>query len=62
VPEQPSDFAYKKRFDAVLAYIDANLEGDLSVKALSDVANFSVYHSIGSSRRSWACPFHAMCS
>lgn len=44
MPEQPSDFAYKKRFDAVLAYIDANLEGDLSVKALSDVANFSAYH------------------
>lgn len=44
MPEQPSDFAYKKRFDAVLAYIDANLEGDLSVKALSHVANFSAYH------------------
>jgi AraC family transcriptional regulator len=44
VPEQPSDFAYTKRFAAVLAYIDTHLEGDLSVKALSDVANFSVFH------------------
>ena len=44
MPEQPSDFAYTKRFAAVLAYIDTHLEGDLSVKALSDVANFSVFH------------------
>jgi AraC family transcriptional regulator len=36
--------AYTKRFDAVLAYIDANLEGDLSVDALSRVANFSKFH------------------
>ncbi len=36
--------AYAKRFDAVLAYIDANLEGDLSVQALSRVANFSAFH------------------
>lgn len=36
--------AYAKRFDAVLAYIDGHLEGDLSVKALSEVAHFSVYH------------------
>lgn len=36
--------AYTKRFDVVLAYIDANLEDDLSVKILSQVANFSVYH------------------
>jgi AraC family transcriptional regulator len=36
--------AYKKRFDAVLAYIDANLEGDLSVEALSRIANFSKFH------------------
>jgi AraC family transcriptional regulator len=36
--------AYTKRFDAVLAYIDANLEGDLSVDALSRIANFSKFH------------------
>jgi AraC family transcriptional regulator len=36
--------AYTKRFEAVLAYIDANLEGDLSVDALSRIANFSMFH------------------
>jgi AraC family transcriptional regulator len=36
--------AYTKRFDAVLAHIDANLEGDLSVDALSRIANFSKFH------------------
>jgi AraC family transcriptional regulator len=36
--------AYAKRFYAVLAYIDANLEGDLSVKTLSQVAHFSAFH------------------
>lgn len=35
---------YQKRFDAVLAYIDGNLEGDLSVEALSAVAHFSEFH------------------
>jgi AraC family transcriptional regulator len=40
----PTHSAYTKRFDAVLAYIDDNLEGDLSVKTLSQVANFSVFH------------------
>lgn len=40
----PSNAAYTKRFDLVLAYIDANLEGDLSVKTLSQVANFSAFH------------------
>jgi len=35
---------YAARFAAVLAYIDANLEGDLSVKTLSQVAHFSTYH------------------
>ena len=40
----PGNAAYTQRFDAVLAYIDANLEGDLSVKALSEVAHFSVFH------------------
>ncbi len=39
-----SNAAYTKRFDLVLAYIDANLEGDLSVKTLSQVANFSAFH------------------
>ncbi|NWB96232.1 AraC family transcriptional regulator [Pseudomonas gingeri] len=42
--DMPNHFAYTKRFNAVLAYIDANLEGDLSVKTLSQVANFSVFH------------------
>jgi len=31
---------YSKRFEIVLAYIDTNLEGDLSVDALSCIANF----------------------
>lgn len=35
---------YATRFATVLAYIDANLEGDLSVKTLSQLANFSAYH------------------
>ena len=42
--DMPSNLAYTKRFNAVLAYIDANLEGDLSVKTLSRVANFSAFH------------------
>lgn len=36
--------AYTLRFEKVLAYIDANLEGDLSIDALSRVANFSKFH------------------
>ena len=36
--------AYARRFDAVVAYIDAHLDGDLSVDALSRVANFSAFH------------------
>ncbi|MCC8395991.1 AraC family transcriptional regulator [Paraburkholderia sp. MMS20-SJTR3] len=36
--------AYTRRFEATLAYIDANLDGDLSVDALSRVANFSKFH------------------
>jgi AraC family transcriptional regulator len=39
-----STSAYTKRFEAVLRYIDTNLEGDLSVDALSRVANFSKFH------------------
>ncbi|NWL09101.1 AraC family transcriptional regulator [Pseudomonas hunanensis] len=35
---------YAKRFQAVLAYIDSHLEGDLSVNALSRIANFSAFH------------------
>ncbi|MBU6956976.1 AraC family transcriptional regulator [Pseudomonas sp. CVAP len=42
--DMPTNAAYAKRFNAVLAYIDANLEGVLSVKALSRVANFSEFH------------------
>lgn len=42
--ETPTHLAYTKRFNTVLAYIDANLEGDLSVKTLSHVANFSAFH------------------
>ncbi len=33
-----------KRFETVLAYIDSHLEGDLSVNALSRIANFSAFH------------------
>lgn len=40
----PTHAAYAKRFNAVLAYIDANLEGDLSLQTLSQVAHFSVFH------------------
>ena len=42
--ELPTHFAYTRRFNAVLAYIDAHLEGDLSVNTLSQVANFSAFH------------------
>jgi transcriptional regulator GlxA family with amidase domain len=42
VPDNPT--AYAKRFDAVLAYIEGHLEGDLSVNTLNEVAHFSVYH------------------
>lgn len=42
--DMPTHFAYTKRFNTVLAYIDAHLEGDLSVKTLSHVANFSAFH------------------
>jgi AraC family transcriptional regulator len=48
----PTNFAYTKRFNAVLAYIDANLEGDLSVKTLSHVRTFRRFTSIGNSPRS----------
>jgi AraC family transcriptional regulator len=44
VTDSSNSHAYAKRFDAVLAYIDTCLEGDLSVSALSRVANFSVFH------------------
>ncbi len=42
MPDNPT--AYAKRFDAVLAYIEGHLEGDLSVNTLNEVAHFSVYH------------------
>ncbi|GLO46540.1 AraC family transcriptional regulator [Pseudomonas putida] len=35
---------YANRFEAVLAYIDSHLEGDLSVNALSRIAHFSAFH------------------
>ncbi|WP_446728025.1 hypothetical protein [Paraburkholderia sp. SG-MS1] len=55
--------AYTKRFDAVLAHIDANLEGDLSVDALSRIANFSKFHFfIDSSPPMWACQSRATCN
>jgi AraC family transcriptional regulator len=44
VTDAPAIHRYQKRFEAVLAYIDAHLDGDLSVGALSRVANFSVFH------------------
>ena len=40
----PTHRAYTRRFHSVLAYIDAHLEGDLSVNTLSQVANFSAFH------------------
>ncbi len=40
----PTHRAYTRRFNSVLAYIDAHLEGDLSVNTLSQLANFSVFH------------------
>jgi AraC family transcriptional regulator len=36
--------AYTQRFDAILAHIAANLDGDLSVEALSRIAHFSKFH------------------
>jgi len=36
--------AYAKRFEAVLAYIDTHLDGELSVNTLSRIANFSAFH------------------
>ncbi|GAB2923139.1 AraC family transcriptional regulator [Paraburkholderia jirisanensis] len=36
--------AYTKRFEAILAYIDTHLDGDLSVDTLSGIANFSKFH------------------
>lgn len=44
MPDLPINAAYAKRFNAVLAYIDENLEGDLSVRTLSRMANFSEFH------------------
>lgn len=44
MPTANTTTTYAQRFDAVLAYIDANLDGDLSVKALSRVASFSEFH------------------
>lgn len=35
---------YQQRFETVLAYIEDNLEGDLSVETLSAVAHFSAFH------------------
>nr|WP_251030610.1 MULTISPECIES: AraC family transcriptional regulator [Pseudomonas] len=40
----PPHHAYLTRFNTVLAYIEANLDGDLSVNTLSRVANFSAFH------------------
>jgi len=44
VSDLPTHRAYTRRFHSVLAYIDAHLEGDLSVNTLSQVANFSAFH------------------
>lgn len=44
MPDLSINAAYAKRFNAVLAYINENLEGDLSVRTLSRVANFSEFH------------------
>jgi transcriptional regulator GlxA family with amidase domain len=44
---------YQDRIDKVIAYIDANLSGDLSIRQLASVACFSEYH-IGYSGAWWA--------
>lgn len=38
------DAEYQARIDNVIAYIDANLSGDLSIRQLASVACFSEYH------------------
>ncbi|QXI45174.1 AraC family transcriptional regulator [Pseudomonas wayambapalatensis] len=40
----PPNAIYATRFEAVLTHIQANLEGDLSVNTLSEIANFSTFH------------------
>ena len=35
---------YAQRIEAVLSYIEANLDGDLSVETLSGIAAFSKFH------------------
>ncbi len=38
------DRSYQNRIDRVVDYIQANLESDLSVRQLSEVACFSEFH------------------
>lgn len=44
LPVISSPLTYPHRLEAVLAYIEANLDGDLSVSTLSRVAAFSAFH------------------
>ena len=44
LPVIASPVTYPHRLEAVLAYIEANLDGDLSVSILSRVAAFSAFH------------------
>lgn len=43
IESSPSN-TYTRRLEAVLAYIEANLHGDLSVEKLSGIAAFSPFH------------------
>lgn len=42
--DAPIHSTYARRFENVLAHIEAHLDDDLSVEALSQVAHFSKYH------------------
>jgi AraC family transcriptional regulator len=43
-PEDSARKRYAARIDRVVDYIDANLEGDLSLETLARIANFSPFH------------------
>src|SRR3972149_1241739 len=42
--KQVTEKEYKSRIDAVIDYILKNLNNDISLQALSNVANYSPYH------------------
>lgn len=53
---------YQQRFETVLAYIEDNLEGDLSVETLSAVAHFRCFIFTVSSVPMWASRLLVMCN